>query len=154
MAPSSAQGVPALEKKVFLAALLFCGALLALLGYAAQTLGVSVPGCVTNVKPFTAGELLEVGPGRYEAHVVARMWEFEPDVIRVPKGSIVDFYVVSQDVAHGFIIPGKNVNLMALPAAVAYAQARFDAPGTFQIICHEYCGLGHHGMAGSVVVTP
>lgn len=154
MATPPAQGVPLLEKRIFLAALLFCGALIALLGYAAMKLGVAVPGCVVNVKPFTEGKLIEVGPGRYEAHVVARMWEFEPDVITVPKGSVVDFYVISPDVAHGFIIPGKNVNLMALPEAVAYAQARFDAPGAFQIVCHEYCGLGHHGMAGSVVVTP
>ena len=147
-------GIPSLEKNVFLASLLFAGGLLCLIGYAAWKLGVSVPTCVANVKPFTSGQLISVGPGRYEAHVVARMWEFEPDVIRVPKGSVVDFYVISQDVAHGFYIPRTNVNLMALPSVVNYAQARFDAPGTYPIICHEYCGLGHQGMAASVVVTP
>ncbi|MFI5349271.1 MAG: cytochrome c oxidase subunit II [Elusimicrobiota bacterium] len=148
------KGIPNLEKKVFLASLLFAGGLLILLGYAAFKLGVSVPTCVTNVKPFTAGQLIPVGPGRYEAHVVARMWEFEPDVIRVPRGSIVDFYVISQDVAHGFYIPRTNVNLMALPGVVNYAQARFGEPGTYPIICHEYCGVGHQGMAASVVVAP
>ena len=148
------KGIPLLEKKVFLAALLFAAGMLTLLGYAAWTLGVSVPTCVANVKPFSAGEVIAVGPERYEAHVMARMWEFEPDVIRVPKGSIVDFYVISQDVAHGFYIHGTNVNLMALPAVVNYAQARFAVPGTYPIICHEYCGLGHHGMAATVEVTP
>lgn len=147
-------GIPVLEKKVFAAALLFSLALLALIGRAAWKLGVSVPTCVTNVKPFDAGSLIPVGPGRYEAHVVAKMWEFDPSEIRVPKGSIVDFYVVSADVAHGFYIPGTNVNLMALPATVNYAQARFDAPGTFPIVCHEYCGMGHQGMTAAVVVAP
>lgn len=146
--------IPVLEKKVFATALVFSLALLALLGRAAWKLGVTVPGCVTSVKPFDAGSLIPVGPGRYEAHVVAKMWEFDPGEIRVPKGSVVDFYVVSADVAHGFYIPGTNVNLMALPAAVNYAQARFDRPGTYPIVCHEFCGLGHQGMTGSVVVEP
>src|ERR1035437_10227746 len=138
------RGVPNVEKKVFLAALLFAGAQLALIGYAAWKLGVSVPTCVTNVKPFTAGELITVGPGRYEAHVVAKMWQFEPDTITVPKGSVVDFYLTSADVAHGFFIERTNVNLMALPSVVNYAQARFSAPGKYMIICHEYCGVGHN----------
>lgn len=148
------RGVPNIEKKVFLAALLFAGAQLALIGYAAWKLGVTVPTCVTNVKPFASGELITVGPGRYEAHVVAKMWQFEPDTIRVPKGSIVGFYVTSADVAHGFYIDRTNVNLMALPSVVNYAQARFPEPGKYSILCHEYCGVGHNMMAASVEVTP
>jgi len=68
---SVAQGIPDVEKKVTVAALLFAGAMLALIAYAALRLGISVPGCVTNVKPFSKGELIQVAPGRYEAHVVS-----------------------------------------------------------------------------------
>ena len=146
--------IPSLEKKVVAAGLMFSAALLALLGYAAYKLDVTVPTCVTNVKPFDSGEVITVGPGRYEAHVVAKMWAFEPDVIKVPKGSVVDFYVVSADVAHGFQVDRTNVNLMALPGAVNYARARFDAPGNYPIVCHEFCGAGHQGMAAAVEVTP
>lgn len=151
MALADSAGV---ERRVLAAALLFAAALLALISYAAVRLGLSVPTCVTNVKPFETGELITVGPGRYEAHVVAKMWSFDPDNIRVPKGAIVDFYVVSQDVAHGFYVSGTNVNLMALPGAVNYARARFDVPGKHQIICHEYCGAGHQMMAATLEVTP
>ena len=148
------RGVPGVEKKVVAAALLFAAAQLALIGYAAAKLGLSVPGCVTTVKPFSTGELILVAPGRYEAHVVAKMWEFDPAVIRVPKGSVVDFYVTSLDVIHGFHIHGTNVNLMALPAAVNYAQATFREPGTFPVVCHEYCGAGHQQMAAAIEVVP
>ncbi len=149
-----AQGVSSVEKRVVVTALLFSAAMLALIGWAAVRLGISVPGCVTNVKPFTEGQLVQVAPNRYEAHVVSRMFSFTPSPLKVPKGSTVDFYLVSQDVVHGFYIDGTDVNLMAVPNAVNYAQAHFDKPGKYQVICHEFCGLGHQDMAGTIEVTP
>ena len=142
------------EKRVVAASLLFSAAMLALLAYAAVRLGISVPGCVTNVKPFTEGQLIQVAPGRYEAHVVSKTFSFKPGRLKVPKGSVVDFYVTSTDVVHGMYIDGTEVNLMAIPGAVTYAQARFEKPGKFQILCHEFCGLGHQDMAAVVEVTP
>ena len=149
-----AGAVPDIEKKVLLAALLFAAAMLALIAYAAVRLGISVPGCVTNVKPFADGRLIEVAPGRYEAHVVSKMFSFKPSPLKVPNGSVVDFYLTSQDVVHGFYIDGTDVNLTAIPNAVTYAQARFKRPGKYQVICHEYCGLGHQDMVGEIEVTP
>jgi len=150
----TAAGSPDVEKRIAVASLLFAGGMLALIAYAALRLGISVPGCVTNVKPFAAGELIQVAPGRYEAHVVSKMWTFKPDLLKVPKGSVVDFYLTSSDVVHGFYIDGTDVNLTAIPNAVNYAQARFDKPGKYQVICHEFCGSGHHDMVGFIEVTP
>jgi len=150
----TAQGVPDVEKRIVVAALVFAGAMLALLAYAALRLGISVPGCVTNVKPFTAGEVIQVAPGRYEAHVVSKMWSFKPSPLKVPKGAVVDFYLTSTDIVHGLYIDGTDVNLTAIPNAVTYARARFTRPGKYQVICHEYCGSGHHEMYGIVEVTP
>jgi len=149
-----ARGIPEIEKRVVVAALLFSAAMLALLAYAAVRLGITVPGCVTNVKPFANGELIQVAPGRYEAHVVSKMFSFKPSPLKVPRGSVVDFYLTSQDVVHGFYIDGTDVNLMALPNAVTYGQAHFEKAGKYQVICHEYCGLGHQDMVGVIEVTP
>lgn len=143
-----------LEKRVLVASLLFAGAMLALIAYAAVRLGISVPGCVTNLKPFADGALIQVAPGRYEAHVVSKMFSFRPSPLKVPRGAVVDFYLTSQDVVHGFYIDGTDVNLMAIPNTVNYAQTRFDRPGKYQVICHEFCGAGHHDMVGVVEVTP
>jgi len=147
-------GGPEVEKKVLFASLLFAGLMLALIAYAAVRLGISVPTCVTSVKPFEEGELIQVAPGRYEAHMVAKKWSFIPPHLKVQRGSVVDFYVTSKDVVHGFLIDGTEVNLMAIPGAVNYAQARFDKPGKHQILCHEFCGAGHDNMIGLIEVTP
>jgi cytochrome c oxidase subunit 2 len=42
---------------------------------------------------------------------------------------------------------------MVLPNIVSYAQARFDKPGVYNILCHEYCGVNHHQMRAGVEVT-
>ena len=151
---ATASGAPEVEKRVLVTALLFSAAMLALIGWAAVRLGISVPGCVTNVKPFSEGELIQLAPGRYEAHVVSKMFSFKPSPLKVPRGATVDFYLTSADVVHGFYIDGTGVNLMSIPNAVNYAQARFDKPGRYPIICHEFCGLSHQDMAGEIEVTP
>jgi len=148
-----AGGAPDLEKRVLVASLLFAGGMLALLAFAAVRLGISVPDCVTDKKPFTTGELIQVAPLRYEAHVVSKMWSFKPSPLKIPAGSVVDFYLTSTDVVHGFYIDGTDVNLTAVPNAITYAQTRFMKPGKYQVICHEFCGTGHHDMVGIIEVT-
>ncbi len=72
--------------------------------------------------------------------------------IRVPAGSTVHFWATSKDLVHGLFVPRHNVNVMLLPGQIAHAQARFDTPGEYPIICHEYCGVAHHTMAGKIIV--
>jgi len=43
---------------------------------------------------------------------------------------------------------------MAVPGQVAEITVRFDEPAEYGIVCHEYCGAGHHEMGGSVEVVP
>ena len=115
-------------------------------------LGVELPTCLPSAQAFTRGELIQHADRRFEAHYLARMWMYEPSEIEVPKGSTVDIYLTSADVVHGFNIIGTNINLMAIPGSMNRATIHFDRPGTFQIVCHEYCGLGHAMMAGTIKV--
>jgi cytochrome c oxidase subunit 2 len=145
-------GIPVLEKEVLGASVLFVLFPLALIAFSVYKLGVRVPTCVP-MAPFTKAEIIAHPPDRYEVHLLARMWQFEPNHIRVPKGSVVDFYATSEDVTHGFYIDRTNVNLMVLPNVVNYAQARFDKPGNYSILCHEYCGVNHARMNAVVEVV-
>jgi cytochrome c oxidase subunit 2 len=82
------------------------------------------------------------------------MWSFDPPLIEVPMGSILNIYLASADVQHGFQILGTNVNLMAIPGAINYAKVRMLNVGNFPIVCHEYCGAGHQAMSGMIKVIP
>ncbi|MFN3976793.1 MAG: cytochrome c oxidase subunit II [Aquificaceae bacterium] len=123
-----------------------------LIVYAAKALNIDVPTCITDVKPFTEGKVIQHSANRYELHYLAKMWYFEPAEVEIPAGSVVDIYLTSGDVIHGFHINNTNVNLMAIPGTVAYARYKFDKPGVYHIVCHEYCGIGHQDMAAKIVV--
>ena len=112
------------------------------------------PTKVLETAPFDQLGVVQTGPLRYEVRMVGQIWSFTPNEIHVPVGSTVTFVATSRDVVHGFMIHGANVNVMLLPGQIARVTARFDRPGEYPFICHEYCGIAHQTMWGKVVVEP
>jgi cytochrome c oxidase subunit 2 len=125
----------------------------AALVYSATGLNLAVPTCVTDVAPFREGKVIDKGNNHYEVHMVAKMWAFDPPEVRLPPGADVDFYLSALDVTHGMYIEHTNVNLMAVPGAVNAASVHFDHEGSYDVICHEYCGTGHQNMMGKIVIA-
>jgi cytochrome c oxidase subunit 2 len=83
---------------------------------------------------------------------IGMMFAFNPSEIRVPAGKPVTFRLTSADVTHGFQIVGTNANTMLVPGYVSQFTTTFERPGTYLILCNEYCGLSHHLMYGTLVV--
>lgn len=109
----------------------------------------------TSGLPFDLPEeerFREVAPGQYEVYMHAYAWGFSPREIRVPAGSRVTFYLTSRDVLHGLLIPETNINMMVIPGQVSRLTHEFNTPGTFNFVCHEYCGIAHHIMYGQIIV--
>jgi cytochrome c oxidase subunit II len=123
--------------------------MLAALAVTAFGAGINVAGDQGRVDPT---KVAEIAPGQYEVRMTGQIWTFAPAEIRVPAGSTVHFWATSKDLVHGLFVPRHNVNVMLLPGQIAHAQARFDTPGEYPIICHEYCGIAHHTMAGKIIV--
>lgn len=144
-----------LERRIVIIATAFALTLLGLAALAINLFQVGLPTCLTDIKPFEKGELITHSPAHYELHYLAKMWDFEPKEVILPAGSTVDVYLTTADVTHGLILLGTNLNLMAVPGVVNYARVKFDRPRTYQLLCHEYCGTGHQGMAATLrIVDP
>ena len=109
---------------------------------------------VAQTAPFDEPRVAQVGPDRYEVYLTGQIWSFAPNEIRVPAGSTVTFVATSRDVVHGLMIHGANVNTMLLPGQIAKVTTRFDRPGEYPMLCHEYCGIAHHTMWGKLIVEP
>ena len=83
-------------------------------------------------------------------------WVAEPKQIKA--GMPVEFKVTSRDVNHGFgVFDSRGVILFqvqAMPKYVNRAIYTFDKPGTYKIVCMEYCGMAHHVMNETFEVIP
>jgi len=62
------------------------------------------PAMVMQTAPFHQPGIVEVAPGRYEAHLLAGIWFFSPLEIRAPEGAEVTLVMTSKDVTHGFML--------------------------------------------------
>jgi cytochrome c oxidase subunit 2 len=89
-------------------------------------------------------------------------WDFQVDgasaslPLEVPVRELVEFAVTSMDVNHGFGIYDLEGRLIAqtqaMPGYVNHLRVRFDKPGTYHVLCLEYCGLGHAVMMTEILV--
>lgn len=115
---------------------------------------VMAPERVTETPPFDKPGTYRNEDGSWDAIVVAYTFGFLPrEDLVVPVDVDVHFKVASSDVVHGFQIPGStNVNLEVLPGHVSEVTQHFDKPGRYLILCHEYCGSGHHFMTAHIRV--
>ncbi len=111
------------------------------------------PRIVTDSGPWADPGVREIGPGKYEAYVIAQTWNFEPREIELPVHSEITIYVTSPDLQHGFKVTDTNINMMVVPGQVSKVTFTFDEVGEFPYICHEYCGRGHANMSGIVRVV-
>ena len=141
------------EKRVVGITLFVIGLFVFSLLYAKGKYKTDVPECLPYDKAYSEPKINKLDEKTYQVFSVASMWQFQPSEIYIPVGSEVDFFLTSKDVTHGFNISEKNVNMMAVYGAINKTTVKFDKPGVYDIVCHEYCGIGHQNMRAQVIVN-
>ena len=76
------------------------------------------------------------------------------DTLRVPAGKPMKLLLTSRDVIHCLYIPAFRIKEDCVPNMETYLWFTAKEPGTYDIFCTEYCGLGHSGMLSKVIVMP
>ena len=84
-------------------------------------------------------------------------WDKEVSpVVTVAANSLVEFRVTTLDVNHSFSLYAPDGHLMAqtqaMPGYVNRLRVTFREPGTYTVLCLEFCGMAHHRMRGVVEV--
>lgn len=81
-------------------------------------------------------------------------WELDKET--VVAGQPVEFRVTSTDVNHGFGIYDADYRLLAqvqaMPGYINHLRYTFETPGTYRLLCLEFCGAAHHGMVSEIEV--
>ncbi len=113
------------------------------------------PALVSQTAPFNdlSDRARDIdGDPALEAVLIANAYAFQPNPIIVPAGTEIEFITTSTDVIHGFLVANTNLNAMIIPGQVTKITYTFDEPGEHTIICHEFCGIGHPSMFGTIIV--
>ncbi|MBK9251751.1 MAG: cytochrome C oxidase subunit I [Proteobacteria bacterium] len=89
-------------------------------------------------------------------NVTGGMWYWQIDRDSVPLGVPVVFHAHTADVTHGFGVMDSTGRLLfqtqAMPGYVNKVQHVFENPGTYRIVCMEFCGVAHHVMQNQFTV--
>jgi cytochrome c oxidase subunit 2 len=96
------------------------------------------------------------GPDGQVVKVVARQFGFQISPSTVTAGRSVEFQLTSADTTHGFgVTTIDNTLLFQAQIAPEHTQEvvyTFQTPGTYKVVCFEFCGVGHHAMLAEITV--
>jgi cytochrome c oxidase subunit 2 len=103
-----------------------------------------------------------VPPDAMPVKVIARQWSWsfyyangkETNALKVPVGKPVKLLITSADVLHSLFIPAYRIKEDCVPGMETYLWFLPDQPGSFDLFCTEYCGVGHSAMITKVEVMP
>ena len=93
-----------------------------------------------------------VRPPAGDVYLTASTWLWSP-ILELKRGGTYRFHVSSLDFQHGFSIQPENLNFQVLPGYIYVITLTPDEAGEYQIVCNEYCGIGHNLMVGKIIVT-
>ena len=95
-------------------------------------------------------------PARTEqvVHVTAKKFEYTPSVIRLKAGVPAVIELTTLDRRHGFAVPDLGIDEEIAPGRPTVVRLTPDRPGEYPFHCSVFCGDGHEGMSGRIVVEP
>lgn len=85
--------------------------------------------------------------------ISAKRFEYSPNVITIKAGVPVIFEFTSLDRVHGFTVPDLGgIRATIEPGKVTRVRIVAPKAGTYEFHCDLFCGEGHEGMTGKIIV--
>jgi len=76
----------------------------------------------------------------------------QSDAIHLKNNRPVKILLRSVDVLHNWYVPQFRAKMDAVPGVITYYWFEPQKIGEYEVLCAEYCGVGHYGMRGRVFV--
>jgi heme/copper-type cytochrome/quinol oxidase subunit 2 len=84
--------------------------------------------------------------------VIAKDYEFIPDTIRVKEGTLVTLKLKSIQGTHGFNLGAFGIDETLDENVMKVVEFYAGVKGTYGIRCSHFCGIGHLGMTGKLII--
>ena len=76
----------------------------------------------------------------------------QSDAIHLKNNRPVKILLRSVDVLHNWYVPQFRAKMDAVPGVITYYWFEPNKVGEYEVLCAEYCGVGHYAMRGRVFV--
>ena len=76
----------------------------------------------------------------------------QDDVLHLKTDRPVKILLRSLDVLHNYYVPQFRAKMDAIPGIISYYWFEPNKIGEYEVLCAEYCGVGHYAMRGGVEV--
>ena len=124
-----------------------------------KRIGVSVVACT-----FALGALLlwqrqasaqnQTAPAAHEIKMTVKKYEYSPKEIHVKQGEKVRLLITALDRKHGIELKEFNVKSELEEKKETAVEFVASRAGTFEFKCSVFCGMGHGGLKGKLIVDP
>lgn len=88
-----------------------------------------------------------------EVKLTAKKYEYSPNTVEVNAGTRIVFRITALDREHGFEIAGAKDGCVKIKKGeTAKVEYLAEKAGTVEFKCCVFCGMGHGGMKGKIVI--
>ena len=96
-------------------------------------------------------------PAGDDVYIASARYAFVGLPVILEAGKQYQIHLSSYDVQHGFSVRpedalSKQISLQILPGYEWVLPMTFNEPGTYHVVCNEFCGVGHRTMHGTFIV--
>ena len=91
-------------------------------------------------------------PAGSDVYLIAQLWRWYP-MLELESGKSYRIHLMSMDWLHGFSLQPENINIQVHPGYEHVLTVTPTNPGTYAIVCNEYCGINHHAMVSRLYVV-
>tara|TARA_Y100000590_G_scaffold235454_1_gene265142 strand:+ start:5842 stop:6684 length:843 start_codon:yes stop_codon:yes gene_type:complete len=76
----------------------------------------------------------------------------QSDTLNMETNRPIKILLRSVDVLHNWYVPQFRAKMDAVPGVVTFYWFEPNKVGEYEVLCAEYCGVGHYAMRGAVIV--
>lgn len=124
-----------------------------------QSRRIVLMGALSGFTALVLGSKLNAQPTQKKSDqrrvikIQAQRYFYTPNRITIKKGEQVTLELTALDFMHGFSLPDFKIRTDIPPGQGATIQLNPEKEGEFVFLCDNFCGTGHEGMNGKIIVT-
>ncbi|GMQ99208.1 MAG: hypothetical protein BMS9Abin18_0024 [Zetaproteobacteria bacterium] len=92
-------------------------------------------------------------PAGSDIYLLARNYDWGKFILELEKGKSYRLHLASLDMRHAIVVHELELMNRIKPDEFKVIEFTPGKAGRFRLICGEWCGTGHAGMVGTIIVT-